>query len=359
MKIIHRYVLKETLWPFGFGFLFFNFILFIGVVFDLTRLIFAENAPPLKVLKLIIFSLPSFFDIIIPVSLFFSILLSFGRLSGDGEITALRSSGINIVQIEFSVLLFGIILTLISLSFSAFLTPWCNQKYKSIYQQILLHHPLAKFKVKTIIDLDNKKLYSLKLDEKNQTMQELILYDFSFPDQKFPQVTLAQKGKIKDEKIFLQKVKFYRFNKDYRLFQSGSFNQQIIYLYPEIKRKKTLKKDSWDMTFMEIKKKLKEKKLSPVERRKLETDLHGRIAIPLATIILGILAVPLGIKVERGDKSISLGISLVVVIVYYVFFLAGNFLSKMGLISPFLGVWIPNFVLLSAGIWLNIQMIRK
>jgi len=113
------------------------------------------------------------------------------------------------------------------------------------------------------------------------------------------------------------------------------------------------------MTLTEIKKKLKEKKLSPVERRKLETDLHGRIAIPLATIILGILAVPLGIKVERGDKSISLGISLVVVIVYYVFFLAGNFLSKMGLISPFLGVWIPNFVLLSAGIWLNIQMIRK
>lgn len=359
MKIIHRYILKETFWPFVFGFLFFNFILFIGVVFDLARLIFVENAPPLKVLELIMFSLPSFFDIVIPVSLLFSILLSFGRLSSDGEITALRSSGINLFQIESSVLLFGIILTLISLVFSAFLTPWCNQQYKKIYQQILMHRPLVQLKEKTIVNLGNRRLYTLKLDKKNQRMQGIILYEFSLPDQKFPQITLARQGKIEEEKILLQQVKFYRFDKEYRLSQSGSFSQQIIYLYPEIKAKKGFKKDSWDMSFIEIRKKLKEKGLSPAEKRNLETDLQGRIAIPLATLILGILAVPLGIKVERGDKSISLGISLVVVIVYYVFFLAGSFLSKAGLLSPFLGAWIPNFILLFLGSWLNIQMIRK
>jgi len=86
MKIIHRYVLKEVISSFAFGFLFFNFILFIGVIFELMELIFIENIPVLRVGKLVLFKVPAFFDIVIPVSVLFAALLSFGRLSSDGEI---------------------------------------------------------------------------------------------------------------------------------------------------------------------------------------------------------------------------------------------------------------------------------
>lgn len=358
MKIIYRYILRETLWPFIFGFLFFNFILFIGIIFDLTELIFVKNAPPLKVLQLIIFSLPSFFDIVIPVSLLFSILLSFGRLSADGEITALRSSGVNLFQIENPVLIFATGLTVISLVFSAFLTPWCNQKYKETYRQILLQRPTLQLEEKTIINLENKRLYTFKLDEGGQTMRKIVLYEF-YPTSRFPQITLAQEGQIKEERIFLQGIRLYRFGKNYRVSQSGRFDQQTIYLYSKVREKKNLKKDSWDMTFTEIRQKLKEKELPLEERKKLEVDFQGRIAIPLATFILSVLAVPLGIKVERGDKSISLGISLIVVIVYYIFLLAGSFLSRRELLSPLLGAWIPNFIFLTLGGYLNIRMIRR
>jgi len=318
-----------------------------------------KNAPPLKALQLVAFSLPSFFDIVIPVSLLFSILLSFGRLSADGEMTALRSSGINLFQIETPIFIFGTGLTLISLVFSAFLTPWCNQRYKEIYHQILMHRPALQLEEKTIIKLEDKRLYIFELDKKRQIMRRIVLYEFYPHISKFPQITLAQEGKIKEEKIFLQEVKLYRFGKNYRLSQSGGFDQQIIYLYSRVREGENLKKDSWDMTFTEIRQKLREKNIPPEERKKLEVDFHGRVAIPLATFILGILAVPLGIKVERGDKSISLGISLVVVIVYYIFFLAGSFLSRRSLVSPFLGVWIPNFILLALGSWLNIEMIKR
>ncbi|RLE14204.1 hypothetical protein DRJ04_02830 [Candidatus Aerophobetes bacterium] len=360
MKIIHRYILKETLWPFLFGFLFFNFILFVGIIFDLTRLIFVESVPLLKVLELILFSLPSFFDIVVPVSLLFSILLSFGRLSADGEITALRSSGISLLQIESPVLFFAILLTFISLLFSALLTPWCNQRYKSTYQEVLLHRPALQLKEKTIISINDKKIYTFELDEKTGMMRQIMLYEFlPFSNQKFPQISIARKGKIIKERILLEGVKLYRSGANYKLFQYGEFDQQTIYLHAENYAEKKLKKESWDMTFTEIKNKLREKGLSPEERKKLEIDLQGRIAIPFATFILGILAIPLGIKVERGDKSISLGISLIVVIVYYIFFLAGNFLAKAELLSPFLGAWIPNFILLALGVWLNIEMIKR
>ncbi|MCD6575194.1 LptF/LptG family permease [Candidatus Aerophobetes bacterium] len=360
MRIIHRYILKETLWPFLFGFLFFNFILFVGIIFDLTRLIFVENAPLLKVFKLIIFSLPSFFDIIIPVSLLFSILLSFGRLSANGEITAIRSSGISLLQTETPVIAFATCLTFISLLFSSFLTPWCNQMYKKTYQEILLTRPSLQLKEKTILNIDDKKIYTFNLDRKKNIMRQIVLYEFlPFPNQKFPQISIARKGEVTKEKVFLSKVRLYRFDVNYRLTQYGEFEKQVIYLRQQNYKEKKLKKESWDMTFAEIKTRLSEKNLPPEERRKLEIDFQGRIAIPLATFIMCILGIPLGIKVERGDKSISLGISLIVVIAYYIFFLAGSFLSKAGLLSPFLGAWIPNFILFAFGIYLNIRVVTR
>ena len=360
MKIIDSYLLKETLWPFLFGFLFFNFVLFVGVIFDLTRLIFTESASIFKIVELIIFALPTFFDIVIPVSLLFSILLSFGRLSADGEITALRSSGISLLRVESSILLFAAFLSIIALLFSAFLTPWSNQRYKKIYQEVLLSRPLLQLKEKTIMNIDNKKAYIFELDEKEGIMQGIMLYEFSSSrNLKFPQVTFAREGKITEEKIFLQGVKLYLFGNDLRLFQYGEFDQQIIYLRPESKTAKDLQKDSWDMTFTEIRQKLKEETLPPETRKKLEIDFQARIAIPPAAFILGIFAVPMGVKVERSDKSISLGISLIVVIVYYIFFLAGNFLSQAELLPPFLGAWIPNFILLTSGLWLNMQMVKR
>lgn len=360
MKTIYRYILKESLWPFLFGFLFFNFILFVGVVFDLTRLLFVENVPFFKVLELIIFSLPSFFDIVIPVALLFSILLSFGRLSVDGEITALRSSGISLLRVQSPILFFAMALTFVSLLFSAFLTPWSNQRYKSTYQEILIQRPEVQLKEKTIINVDHKRIYNFGLDKKTGIMRGVILCEFSPSwNQKFPQVTFARTGKVTEKKILLEEVELYTFGANYRLSQYGKFTRQTIYLRPETEERKDLKKDSWDMTLAEIKRKLNREKLSPARRRKLNIDFQGRIAIPLATVILGIFAIPLGIKVERGDKSISLGISLVIVVVYYILFLAGNFLSQAGLLSPFLGPWLPNFILLPLGIWLNVQMIKR
>ena len=360
MKIIHRYILRETFWPFVFGFLFFNFILFVGVIFDLTKLIFVESAPLFKVLKLIVFSLPSFFDIIIPVSLLFSIILSFGRLSADGEITAFRSSGISLLQIEFSIILFAIFLTFISLLFSAFLTPWCNRMYKTTYTEIILHRPSLQVKEKTVVKIDDKRVYAFKVDREKNMMEKIILYEFvpSF-SQKFPQVSIAEKGEVTEQKIILEKVRLFQFDRSYRLTRYGRFDREVIYLNQKKYEKTELKKESWDMTFREIREKLREENLPLEEKTKLEIDLHGRIAIPLATFIMCILGIPLGIKVERGDKSISLGISLIVVIIYYIFFLAGNFLARAQIVSPFLGTWIPNFIFFTLGVYLNIKAITR
>jgi len=361
MKILNRYILKEISSAFIFGFIFFNFILFIGIIFDLTELIFIENVPLVDVGKLVIFKIPSFFDIVIPVSLLFASLLSFGRLSSEGEIIAMRSSGISLFHITGLLLLFAFSLTLGSLLFSFSLTPWCNQYYKKTYQKIIFQRPTIQVKERIITNLKERRLYTYHIDPKNYEMQEIVLYEFpSDGNYIFPQITLAQQGKFEEEILKLKKVTFYRFGNNYRIYRRGRFDSQTVYLTPQVPEKAAEKRAIGELSLWEIAQKLSSEKTKPKpdeeKIRKLAVDFHGRIAIPLATFLMGLIAVPLAIKIKRGEKSISLGISLIITVAYYVLFMAGRFLGRGGLLPPYLAMWLPNILLSAAGIWLSTRL---
>jgi len=360
MKILHRYILKEILSSFLFGFLFFNFILLIGIIFDLTELIFIGNVPFLEVAKLLLFKLPSFFDIVIPLSLLFASLLTFGRLSAEGEIIAFLSSGISLLRIEGAVLIFALGLSISSLYFSWSLTPWCNYHYSQTYEKIIFTKPTIQIKERTIIDLEGRKLYAYYVDPKTDKMQEIILYEFlPQADLLFPQIAIAKEGEFKKETLKLKEVTLYRFGKNYRLIQQGEFDSQNIYLGEQFSQKEREWKRNNELSLGEISQKLKKEKVketpNPEEIKELSIEFHGRIAIPLATFLLGLIAIPLGIRIKRGEKSLSLGISLIVAIVYYVLFLAGRFLARAELLPPHLAMWLPNILLGIAGLWLTIK----
>ena len=357
MKIIHRYILKEIIGSFMLGFLFFNFILFITVIFELTELIFIQNAPLLEVGKLILFKVPSFFNMVIPISLLFATLLSFGRLSGDGEITALRSSGISLLYISKSLFVLTLILTLISFYFSAYLTPLCNRHYRQVYQKIVFQQPTIQIKERTITDIGGRKLYAYHIKPGTNRLKKIIIYEFFPGGNEIPQISLAQEGEFSEESLKLKEVSFYRFQKNYQIAQQGKLDSQIIYLGRYLPQKGRMRKKNEEMDLKELREEIKEERLkeNPDNRRirDLSIDFHSRLAIPLATFFLILVGIPLGIKVERGEKSISLGISLAVVIVYYLLFLAGEFFGREGIIPPLMAMWLPNILLCITGILLN------
>lgn len=353
-------MLREIISPFIFGFFFFSLILLVSILFQLTELVFLQKAPLIQVGKLLLFILPSFLDIVLPIALLFAVLLSFGRLSADGEIIALRSAGINLFFLEKPLLVFTAGLTIVSLYFSAQLTPWCNQNYRKTYQEILLQKPTIQVKERAIIDIGERKLYAYQIDEKTQKIQDIAIYEFLLQENHlFPQITLAQEGEISNNVLNLKKVNIYRFGRNYQLIQQGKFTRQKIYLVDQITSGRQEEKKSTEMTLWEIRAKMKDNTLFPEEVREFTLDFHTRVAIPLAAFLLGIVAVPLGIKVERGDKSVSLGITLVLVIIYYILLLTGIFLGRSGFLLPILAIWIPNFFIIGLAIWLNLKLIKQ
>ena len=104
-KIISRYIFKEIAFPFIIILFVLTFTLLMGKILQIMDLMVNKGISIFVIAKLVIFLLPSFMLFTIPIALLIAILIAMGRLSADNEITALKASGISLMQLYHPVAL--------------------------------------------------------------------------------------------------------------------------------------------------------------------------------------------------------------------------------------------------------------
>jgi len=108
LRIIHKHLILEILSYFLIGLVVFLFVLLIGRAFQIMELIVSRGMSLFYIIKLFALMLPYFLSYTIPMSLVLSLILTFGRLSMDYEVIALKSSGIGLYQLLRPIFLFSI-----------------------------------------------------------------------------------------------------------------------------------------------------------------------------------------------------------------------------------------------------------
>jgi lipopolysaccharide export LptBFGC system permease protein LptF len=104
------------------------------------------------------------------------------------------------------------------------------------------------------------------------------------------------------------------------------------------------------MTIAEAKKKIKELKKFNIDPVTLITEIHKKIALSFANLAFVLIALPLAIKTKKSSKSAGFGLSLAIIVFYYVLLAAGSALAIKEIVSPALGAWFANILVMTAGI---------
>jgi LPS export ABC transporter permease LptG len=87
-------------------------------------------------------------------------------------------------------------------------------------------------------------------------------------------------------------------------------------------------------------------------------EIQKKFAIPFACIVFGIVGLPLGITNRRGGKSSGFSLSIAIIVFYYVLINNGEQMAANGRISPVVGMWTADILLLALGIYLLIRANR-
>ncbi len=88
-------------------------------------------------------------------------------------------------------------------------------------------------------------------------------------------------------------------------------------------------------------------------------EIQKKYSIPFACIVFVLLGIPLGLSTRKGGAGIALGVSLLVILLYYLFLIAGEQLADRRMMPAFLSMWLPNIILGALGTVLTIRSLHE
>lgn len=191
MRLITNNILKEHIGPFVFSLSTIIFVFLLNVVFrDLGRLI-GKGLPIRIILEFFFLNMAWIAALAIPMAVLVSTLMAFGRLSQDNEITALKSSGVNLYRIIRPVFLLSIVLALGMERFNNIVLPEFNHRYKQLYADINKKRPTATIEPNVFFDeLDDFALLVHKINE--DSLEGIHINDTRDPQ--FSRTIIAKRG---------------------------------------------------------------------------------------------------------------------------------------------------------------------
>ncbi|MFA6079490.1 MAG: LptF/LptG family permease, partial [Candidatus Omnitrophota bacterium] len=115
-------------------------------------------------------------------------------------------------------------------------------------------------------------------------------------------------------------------------------------------KKEKINKKTREMTVNELNVEIENARKQKIDTTPLYVEIYKKVNMAIASFVLILMGIPLGIKSHRSEKSIGFGISLLLFAVYWGIFLGGIALSLKGAVSPILGVSLPNIVFFVFGV---------
>jgi len=370
MKTLRRYIFLEILSPFFIGLLVFSFVLITRGSGKPLELLVQKNVTLEEVGQIFLYITPGILTFSIPMAVLLGILVCFGRLSADSEITAMRSGGIGVKNLLVPVIAFSTLAWLIALMNSNFWEPRANYRFKLMKNEIFLKSISTEVRPRVFEEgFYPLILFIQDISTENPPWKGIFLADVS--DKNQPKITIARSGNLINDP-YQRKLQLHLsdgaqhsvVNKTPESYQLITFQQSDIPTAsisgpPENTQIKKLS----DMSFFDLMRELHSNRagqasLVKEDREKL-VEISRRFALPFSVFIFSILGVPLGVISRRGGKSYGFIISLVIFLVYYLLLFQGINFAKSGRISAILGPWLANIVFLCLGIYLLLKADRQ
>jgi len=354
-RILNFYIIREISALFVLGIAVFTLVLLMGRMIKLTDMVITRGVPLSDVCWMIIYLMPSFLVYTIPMAFLLAVLLSFGRLSADNEYTVMRACGISLVQIMPPVLLCGLVACVFGLYAGVVGVPWGNQSFAKMSFSVLQQNISATIREKVFWDdIPGVVLYTEHYDEKRQVLSGVIIYDGR--DTSRPLTIFAKDGVVggganaREIRLALRNGSIHAKGKEreYRLINFGDYTMTIS--APGATNNADRK--PWDMDNSELRRLIDNPATPRQFSLKMAKELHSRYALPFATLVFAVLAVPLGLQNHRSAKSSGFAVSIGVLLLYYILFSLMSAIAEKGIIPAALALWLPNIIFLTLGCFL-------
>lgn len=362
LRVLDRFILKELRSPFFFGIMAFSVIMVAGgLLFKLADLIIERGVSLGVAARLFLYYLPRMVAFTIPMSCLLSTLLGFSKLSTNSELVALKSAGLSFQRIMRPVIIASLLVSIGSFLVNETLVPASERAAANVMMYEVLKQAPPVFKEKVFLREEGggrlkRVVYIDQIEVRTNDMKEIMVYEFD--EGRMSRMISAQTGEWRDGGWWMDNGMVFDINKAGDVNLLFKFDRQALLMAfkpDEVKRNVV---DPDQMTITQLYETIKLYGVRGMDTSKLWMLMHLRIAIPWACVILSLVGAALGSRPQRSGSSVGLGLSVIIVFIYYVIMSFSKSLGEAEYLPSLIAAWLPNASFLAVGLYLCVRANR-
>ena len=357
MKKIDKYIIGKFLGTFFFSIV---LIMSIAVVFDLTEKLdnFFENQVPMReiIFDYYLNFVPYFMNMFSPLFIFISVIFFTSKLAGNSEIIAILASGVSYHRLMVPYAISATILFILSFALTGYIIPPASQKMLEFQDKYIQKFSRENARNIQMEVSPGTILYIETFQKRTNTGYRASLENF---DGKKLTMRITADRISYDSAYNWTLSKYVRrdFDGMYEKLTRGNKLDTIIPIIPD--ELFYTAENAQMMTNPELKKLIvRQRERGSGNAQAFETEWWKRWASPIGAFIMTFLGVTLSSKKIRGGMGKNLGIGITLSALYILFSTVSTTFSVSGVMSPFMSVWLPNFIFLDIGVVLYIRVSR-
>ena len=342
-------------------------LLVLFLVFTFFELIgdIIKNRTPLVTVGEYLFNLvPFVLYTVTPLCSLVAVLITFGAFSRTSELTAMKATGTSLYRIIAPVLLIAALLSVALFAFDEIVLPGANRRQdallaviKNKQAQTFLSPNRQWMSGQTVGPGEPTRIFYYQyFDTFQNDFANLTVFEFQPGTFHITRRIYASSASWND------KVNQWVFENGWqRTFDGETIKYQpfTTSTFPEIHEQpsyfKKENRQSQEMSYTELSDYINDLKQSGFPTIRLRVQLNHKLAYPLITFVMAILAVPFSLSAGKRGSIAGMGTAVGIAIVYYVVGLLFENLGNVNSLPAIMAAWSPDLLFAIAGSYLLLR----
>lgn len=374
MGRLSRYVLGDFLVMFGVALLVVTFAMCLGAIYQVVD-VMARGVDAAMVGGFFLNNLPYTLSYSVPISVLFSTLLLFGRLSAESELSAMKSGGLSVWQVAAPLVVLAVVLSGLCLWNNGYVYPRTEYANRTLLKNMGVEDPVKLLdEGRFIRDFPGYMIYVGK--KSGSGIEDLVFYELGEGGREIEQSIWAKRGEVTRSAdgafitVMLEDVRIEVADEEHpddstKAQYLAADRFPITLDVSAMAEREVASKKRRNMTLDELLEQIEgvdarglgwSAERVEEERTRWRVHLHQRFYLGLAPLTFVLVGIPLGIRSHRRESSAGMVLSLVVMFIFYLLMIVADSLESKPAFFPWLIPWGGTLVAQVGGLLLIRRM---
>jgi LPS export ABC transporter permease LptG/LPS export ABC transporter permease LptF len=344
--LLDRYISRTYIKIVALSFLALLGLFHISTFLDRSDKIFKGQTNTAEVGRLLFYMTPQFVYYVIPIAALLSVLVTFGLLSRNSELTVMKACGISLYRASLSVIVLSLAFSIAIFQLEQRLLAHANRQAEVLDAKIRGRTPriFDALNRRWVLGRDGAIYHYTYFNPESKELAALRIYQPAADAWRLRSETFADRAAYRTGWVG-HGVRIADFSTGTPRWQT--YTERPLLLEPP---------DYFDteqpvaemMSVGQLRRYVNELSASGLNVARLSVELQHKLAFPFVTLVMTLLAIPFGVSTGRRGALYAVGLGIVLALAYWIVTSLFVALGKSGLLTPWLAAWSPNIIVLGA-----------